>query len=82
MLFDQLIHDMRHRGVPLKHTSWIKCGVVGRKTMMKFNGFESKLEELPRGLNQGCPLSSIAFQYYNTDLTFATPATEKRQWPL
>jgi len=59
---------MRQRGIPPQYTSWIRHRVEGRKTMIKFDSFESELEELPRGLDQGCPLSSITFQYYNTDL--------------
>ena len=68
VLLDRLIHDMRCRGVPPQYTGWIRCRVEGRKTMVKFDGFESEPEELPRGLNQGCTLSGITFQYYKADL--------------
>jgi len=33
-----------------------------------FDDYKSEPLALPRGLDQGFPLSSIAFQFYNTDL--------------
>src|SRR5882724_5952101 len=35
---------------------------------LAFNGFISELVTLGRGINQGCPLSGILFQFYNSDL--------------
>src|SRR5882672_7961481 len=35
---------------------------------MVFDGYMSAACYLPRGLDQGCPLSGIAFQFYNVDL--------------
>jgi len=36
--------------------------------MLKFDGYESEPLMLSKGLDKGCPLSGIAFQFYNSDL--------------
>ena len=63
-----LIHDMRCRGVPAQYTDWIRWKVEGRCTTLKFDGVTSEQLTLPRGIDQGCPLSGILFQLYNSDL--------------
>jgi len=35
---------------------------------LRFNGYKSEPLTLPKGIDQGCPLSRILFQYYNADL--------------
>ena len=42
--------------------------VEGRWTTMHFDGYTSEARRLRRGIDQGCPLSGIIFQFYNTDL--------------
>jgi len=42
--------------------------VAGCHTTLKFDGYKSELLPLSKGLNQGCPLSGIVFQFYNSDL--------------
>jgi len=42
--------------------------VSGRCTSITFDGHTSDPRTLTRGLDQGCPLSGIAFQFYNADL--------------
>jgi len=64
----QLIHDMRTRGIPKQYTDWIHRKVTDRKTTITFDGHTSDPRMLSRGLDQGCPLSGIAFQFYNMDL--------------
>ena len=59
---------MRKRGVPREYTNWIACKVSGCCTTLKFDGFESEAFLLSKGLNQGCPLSGLVFQFYNSDL--------------
>jgi len=68
MVLDQLVNDMQHRGIPMQYTDWIKCRVCGRRTTLKFDRYESELLEIVKGLNQGCLLSGITFQFYNVDL--------------
>jgi len=36
--------------------------------MLSFNSYESEPLSLSKGIEQGCPLSGILFQFYNTDL--------------
>jgi len=59
---------MRKRGVPREYTDWIARKVLGRRTTLKFDRFESEAFPLSKGLDQGCPLSGLAFQFYNADL--------------
>src|SRR5882724_1296221 len=68
VVLEQLVHDMRNRGVPSQYTDWISCKVTGHRTMLKFDGYQSEPLRLSKGLDQGCPLSGIAFQFYNSDL--------------
>ena len=60
VVLDWLVHDMRNRGVPRQYT--------GHCTTLKFDGYESEPLPLSKGLDQGCPLWGIAFQFYNSDL--------------
>jgi len=59
---------MRTRGVLRQYTNWIACKVSRHHTTLKFDGYESEALLLSKGLDQGCPLSGIAFQFYNSDL--------------
>jgi Reverse transcriptase (RNA-dependent DNA polymerase) len=68
IILKRLIHNMRRRGVPRQYMDWIKSKVKGRTTQIIFNDFTSNKESLLRGMDQGCPLSGIAFQFYNADL--------------
>jgi len=65
---DWLAHDMRSRGVPREYTDWITRKVTGHQTTLKFDGYESEPLPLSKGLDQGCPLLGIAFQFYNADI--------------
>ena len=42
--------------------------VLRRHTTLKFDSFESDVFPLSKGLDQGCPLSGLVFQFYNSDL--------------
>jgi len=68
IVLNQLIHDMRTRGVPAQYTNWIAPKINRWHAILKFDGYESELLALTKGLDQGCPLSGIAFQFYNWDL--------------
>jgi hypothetical protein len=50
------------------HTHWLKQKVENRCTVLSFDGFAFKPRVLARGLDQGCPLLGLAFQFYNADL--------------
>ena len=68
VVLDWLVHNMRKRGMPRQYTDWISHKVMGYHTTLKFDGYKSEALLLSKGLNQGCPLSGIAFQFYNSDL--------------
>jgi len=59
---------MRTQGIPTQYTDWIHQKVSGRRTSMTFDSYASEPRMLSRGLDQGCPLSGITFQFYNADL--------------
>ncbi|KAI0045999.1 hypothetical protein FA95DRAFT_1462050, partial [Auriscalpium vulgare] len=59
---------MRKRGVPKEYTEWITIKLSDRRTTMSFDGYESQSKTMPCGVDQGCPLSGILFQFYNADL--------------
>ena len=40
----------------------------GRCTVISFDDYGTQMWEIGRGMDQGCPLSAIAYQYYNPDL--------------
>jgi len=52
----------------MQYTDWIHWKVAGRRTSITFYGHASEPRMLLRGLDQGCPLSGIAFQFYIVDL--------------
>src|SRR5882724_3141024 len=68
VVLEWLVHDMRKRSVPREYTDWITHKVLGRHTTLKFDSFESDVFPLSKGLDQGCPLSGLVFQFYNSDL--------------
>ena len=70
MMLGQLLGDMRMRGMPAEYTEWIRCKVTGRTTTLSFDGYKLEPIALSRGIDQGCPLSGILFQFYNTDLIY------------
>jgi len=72
VVLDRLVHDMRKRGVLKQYTNWITHKVSGCHTTLKFDGYESEPVSLSKGIDQGCPLSGLAFQFYNLDLVDTT----------
>lgn len=65
---DRLYHNLRLRGIPKTLVDWLKIKMEGRKTTLQFDDFTSPLFDLLAGLEQGCPLSGILYQFYNTPL--------------
>ncbi|KAF8584209.1 hypothetical protein K439DRAFT_1346631 [Ramaria rubella] len=53
------------RGIPKPYTDWIQNKVKDHQTFFTFDGYASDVKMIPRGLNQGCPLSG---QFYNSAL--------------
>jgi hypothetical protein len=63
---ERLIWDLRRKGMPVKLTNWIEAKLRGRRTFMVFDGYRSPVPLAIRaGLDQGCPLSGILYNFYN-----------------
>jgi len=59
---------MRTREVPSQYTDWITHKVSGRQTTLKFDSYESEPLSMTKGIDQGCPLLGIAYQFYSANL--------------
>jgi len=70
VVLEQLVHNMRKRGVQREYTDWIGTRCQDANTTLKFDGFELEAFPLSKGLDQGCPLSGLAFHF--TTLTLLT----------
>ena len=69
MLFrSKLIHNMRCRGIPEEYTKWIRRKVKDRVTTIKYDNYYATPEIIPTGMDQGCPMSAVAYQFYSADL--------------
>jgi len=68
VVLSQLIHDMRCRGCQHNTLTGLdRKWRAGEPSLSLMASHWSK-PALPRGINQGCPLSRILFQFYNLDL--------------
>jgi hypothetical protein len=68
VILEMLTHNMRCRGIPKEYTDWIRIKVEGRSTVLSFDDFSTEAMRIGQGLDQGCPLSAVAYLFYNTDL--------------
>jgi len=68
VILKRLTHDMRLQGIPMQYTDWLHQKFSDRRTYITFDGHVSEPRTLLRGLNQGCPLLSITFQFCNAGL--------------
>jgi Reverse transcriptase (RNA-dependent DNA polymerase) len=76
IILDRLIHNMCCRGVPKEYTDWIRDKVEGRITTLSFDDYSTPLMPILQGIDQGCRLSAIAYQFYNVDLLDMTCRAE------
>jgi len=65
---EQLFHNMRKRGIPTEYVNWYKTRLTGRSTTLEFDDYCSQPFQIKIGVDQGCPLSPLAFLYYNADV--------------
>jgi hypothetical protein len=68
VILERLTHNMRCRGIPKEYTDWIRTKVEGRCTVLSFDDFNTEAIRIGKGLDQGCPLSAVAYLFYNADL--------------
>jgi Reverse transcriptase (RNA-dependent DNA polymerase) len=68
IILDWLTHNMHRHGVPVEYTDWICRKVRNRLTTVNFDYHTSAAWLIGRGMDQGCPLLAIAYQFYNGDL--------------
>ena len=63
-----LFHNMRSCRVPEEYINWYKMRMTGRATTLEFDDYCSPLFQIESGIDQGCPLSALAFLFYNADV--------------
>lgn len=68
VVVNRLLHDMRMWGVPKALTDWIKVKLTGHQTTIAFDNHVSKPVTIVKGVDQGCPLSPLLYQFYNVAL--------------
>ena len=65
---ERLLHNMRKRGIPKQYIDWYRVRLTGRQTVLCFDDYTSPSFNIESGIDQGCPLSALAFLFYNTDI--------------
>jgi ribonuclease HI len=64
----RLVHNLRKRCVPRRHTDFVAGMLEGRTTYLKFDDHTSEAITIDNGIGQGDPLSMVLYQYYNADI--------------
>jgi ribonuclease HI len=64
---EKLVHNLKMRRVPEKIVNYVESMLVGRKTKLRFDDYQSDYFTLTNGIGQGCPLSMILYIFYNAD---------------
>ena len=77
IILNKLTHCMRHREIPQEYTRWIEMKVEGCRTTLCFNDHTTEEKVISQGMDQGCPLSGITYQFYNADLLGTTRSGNK-----
>ena len=65
---EHLIHNVKSRQVPSTYICLFDCMLSNCKTQIRVNDYTSAPIDINNGTMQGCPLSTIFYAYYNTDL--------------
>jgi hypothetical protein len=64
----RLMHNFKKARIPHKYVRWYQEHLTNRTTTLSFDNFTSDPFNVQEGVNQGCPLSPLAFIFYNSDL--------------
>jgi hypothetical protein len=64
----RLTADLRRKGIPTELIKWIERKLDGRRTTLVFDNYRSRPLAITAGLDQGCPLSGILYNFYNAAL--------------
>jgi len=78
---DQLLHNMKKRGLPLEIVGFTERLLDNRKTKLRFDDYESEWFPLRNGIGQGDPLSMLLYVIYSSDLV-DTARKENRELAL
>lgn len=68
VVITRLLHNMRMKGFPEEYILWYQRQLSSRSTTLVFDDYESATFNVENGVDQGCPLSVIAFLIYNADV--------------
>lgn len=64
----KLLHNLRAKGIPQEYVNWYRRRLENRSTHLVFDDYQSKAFNVENGIDQGCPLSPLAFIFYNSNL--------------
>jgi hypothetical protein len=65
IVMNRLLHILKRKGIPTQYVEWYRRRLENRTTHLFFNDYQSKLFKVSDGLDQECPLSPLAFIFYN-----------------
>lgn len=68
IVVSKLIHNLQKAGIPKEYTDWYRKRLENCKTVLSFDDFKSDPFNVGEGVDQGCPLSSLNFIFYNSDV--------------
>lgn len=77
MCVEHLVHNMRMQGVPREYTDWTYTKLKDRQTIVMFNDFVSAPYGINDGCDQGDPLSTLYYLFYNADLAGLSEGRKK-----
>jgi len=83
VVVNKLLHNLRAAGIPQEYVNWYKRRLDNRTTSLTFDDYQSHSFNVINGIDQGCPLSPIAFIFYNSPLLkVAHPSPRKGELSL
>jgi hypothetical protein len=69
---NRLLHILKRKGILMQYIEWYRRRLENRTTHLFFDNYQLKLFKVSDRLDQGCPLSLIAFIFYNSDVLEVT----------